>query len=47
LHNLILRMSANNLTDQQYFTKRPAFYPGPGVWPSDGRSVVLTVQVRL
>lgn len=45
--NLILRISANNLTDRQYFTKRPAFYPGPGVWPSDGRSVVFTVQVRL
>lgn len=47
LDNLTLRLSVNNLTDKQYFTKRPAFYPGPGVWPSDGRSVVLTVQVRL
>jgi len=47
LDNLTLRLSANNLLDKQYFTKRPAFYPGPGVWPSDGRSVVLTVQVRL
>jgi len=33
-----LRASINNLTDEQYFTKRPEFYPGPGVWPSDGRS---------
>lgn len=45
--NLMFRISANNLTDRQYFTKRPAFYPGPGAWPSDGRSVVFTVQVRL
>jgi len=44
---LTLRISANNLTDEQYFTKRPAFYPGPGVWSSDGRSVVFTMQVRL
>jgi Fe(3+) dicitrate transport protein len=47
LHNLTLRLSVNNLTDQQYFTKRPVIYPGPGVWPSDGRSVVVTVQVGI
>lgn len=45
--NLIFRLSVNNLTDEQYFTKRPAFYPGPGIWPSDGRSVVLTVGVKI
>lgn len=44
---LTLRLSVNNLTDRQYFTKRPTLYPGPGVWPSDGRSVVVTVQARL
>ena len=32
-----LRVSVNNLTDEDYFTKRPEFYPGPGIWPSDGR----------
>ncbi|GAB4021690.1 TonB-dependent receptor [Spirosoma koreense] len=41
--NLTLRGSINNLLNTQYFTKRPTFYPGPGVWPSDGRSAVLTV----
>ena len=46
LQNLLFRLSVNNLTDEQYFTKRPSFYPGPGVWPSDGRSVVLTVGVK-
>lgn len=45
--NLLFRLSLNNLTDEQYFTKRPAFYPGPGIWPSDGRSVVLTVGVKI
>lgn len=45
--NLIFRLSVNNLTDEQYFTKRPTFYPGPGIWPSDGRSVVLTVGVKI
>jgi len=47
LRNLLFRLSVNNLTGKQYFTKRPSFYPGPGVWPSDGRSVVLTVGVRI
>lgn len=44
---LNVRINANNVTDKQYFTKRPAFYPGPGVWSSDGRSFSLTVGVRL
>jgi Fe(3+) dicitrate transport protein len=40
-----LRLSANNLTDESYFTKRPEFYPGPGVWPSDGRSYNASVAL--
>ncbi len=44
---VIVRFNVNNLTNKQYFTKRPTFYPGPGVWPSDGRSVVLTVGVKI
>ena len=46
-HNIILRFNANNLTDRQYFTKRPAFYPGPGIWPSDGRSLQFSIQIKL
>ncbi|MCC7052176.1 MAG: TonB-dependent receptor [Gemmatimonadaceae bacterium] len=44
----LLRLSGgvNNLLDRQYFTKRPQFYPGPGVWPSDGRSVYLSLGLR-
>jgi len=41
--NFSLRGSINNLLDEQYFTKRPEFYPGPGVWPSDGRSFTVSV----
>ena len=44
---VLLRMSANNLTDEQYFTKRPEFYPGPGIWPSDGRTFNLSVEFAL
>lgn len=44
---VLLRVNMNNVTDEQYFTKRPSFYPGPGVWSSDGRSVNFTVAVKL
>lgn len=41
-----LRVSLNNLTDKQYFTKRPTGYPGQGVWPSDGRSLTAMATIR-
>lgn len=42
-----IRLGINNLLNNNYFTKRPTFYPGPGVWPSDGRSIVATVGIKL
>jgi len=39
-----IRFGVTNLLDARYFTKRPAFYPGPGVWPSDGRGVQAGVE---
>lgn len=45
--NLELKMTVNNAANKQYFTKRPLFYPGPGVWASDGRNGSITVAVRL
>ncbi len=47
VHNLTFRLSINNITDKQYFTKRPTFYPGPGIWSSDGRGMALSVGIRL
>ena len=44
---MIIKVNINNLTDKQYFTKRPSFYPGPGVWSSDGRSVNLTLGLKI
>ena len=44
--NLELRLNINNLTDKQYFTKRPTFYPGPGVWPSEGRNFSGSFIIR-
>ncbi len=42
-NKVIVRLNVNNVTNKQYFTKRPSFYPGPGVWSSDGRSVNITL----
>jgi Fe(3+) dicitrate transport protein len=42
-----VRLNVNNATDEKYFTKRPQFYPGPGIWPSDGRSFVGTIEVSI
>jgi len=44
--HFMLRAGINNLLDHQYFTKRPLFYSGPGVWSSDGRSVVVSLGVK-
>jgi len=44
---LELKLNSSNLTNKQYFTKRPSFYPGPGVWPSEGRSFSASFIVRL
>lgn len=41
------RAGINNISNKQYFTKRPTFYPGPGIWPSDGRNVYLTVSFKI
>lgn len=42
-----LRFGINNLTNEQYFTKRPTGYPGVGVWNSDGRSFVASFAFKL
>lgn len=44
---LMLRVNVNNIGDKQYFTKRPQFYPGPGVWSSDGRSINCSVALKI
>jgi Fe(3+) dicitrate transport protein len=41
-----IRLNINNLTNEQYFTKRPVIYPGAGVWNSDGRSWIATVTMN-
>jgi Fe(3+) dicitrate transport protein len=44
---IVVRVNVNNVLDKSYYTKRPAFYPGPGIWPSDGRSINVSVGIRI
>ncbi|MBE7175158.1 MAG: TonB-dependent receptor [Mucilaginibacter polytrichastri] len=45
--NVQFKAGLNNIADKKYFTKRPTFYPGPGIWPSDGRNFNLSVGIKL
>jgi len=44
---LRIGLNVSNMFDKHYFTKRPQFYPGPGIWPSDGRTFSATVSLSL
>lgn len=46
-NHLTIKSSLNNITNTQYFTKRPLFYPGPGIWPSDGFNGSFSFVVKL
>ncbi len=39
-----LQGGVNNLADRRYFTRRTDEYPGPGILPSLGRSLYVTVR---
>ncbi len=42
-----IETSVNNLANRMYYTRRATGYPGPGILPSDGRSLYLTLQVKI
>lgn len=42
-----IRAGVNNIFNKPYFTKRPTFYPGPGIWPSDGRNAYITIGFKI
>lgn len=42
----LVTVTFNNLLNQMYFTRRAEGYPGPGILPSDGRAIYLTVGVK-
>lgn len=42
-----IKLSLGNLTDEKYFTRRATGYPGPGILPSDGRSLLLSFGAKI
>ncbi len=44
---LTFKGGVNNLTNNQYFTRRASAYPGPGIIPSDGINFYVTLQLTL
>lgn len=44
---LKLQFNVNNVLDESYFTKRPQFYPGPGIWSSDVRTFSGTFSIKI
>jgi Outer membrane receptor for Fe3+-dicitrate len=42
-----IKANVSNVADKTYFTKRPVMYPGPGIWPSDGRNFTVSIGIRL
>ena len=45
--NYLLKFGINNLLNKSYFTKRPTMYPGPGIWPSDGRNYYVSISFKI
>ena len=44
---LDMKINFNNILNKKYFTKRPAFYPGPGIRPSEGRNLNVSFIVKI
>ena len=42
-----IKLSVNNALNRRYFTRRSGGYPGPGLLPSDGRSILCSVNFSL
>lgn len=42
-----LRFGVNNILNKSYYTKRPTMYPGAGIWTSDGRSIVVSLGIKI
>lgn len=47
LKRLYFEGGVNNITNNMYFTRRAAGYPGPGILPSDGRAFYFSLGINL
>jgi Fe(3+) dicitrate transport protein len=46
LKNYKIRSGINNLTNENYATRRAGGYPGPGILPGEGRTFVVSIGAR-
>ena len=47
IKNLKFETGINNLLDNYYFTRRATGYPGPGIIPSEPRTLYFTFQFKI
>jgi Fe(3+) dicitrate transport protein len=47
LKNFNVRTGINNLTNENYTTRRAGGYPGPGILPGEGRTFFLSIGAKL
>jgi Fe(3+) dicitrate transport protein len=45
--NYTLQLGVNNLFNESYFTRRAGGYPGPGLLPSNGRTIFFTFGIQI
>src|SRR5690606_15801742 len=46
-NNFKFSLSVNNLFNRKYFTRRATSYPGPGLIPSEPRTVTVSLSVKI
>ena len=47
LKNYNIRSGINNLTNEDYATRRASGYPGPGILPGEGRTFFISIGAKL
>jgi Fe(3+) dicitrate transport protein len=47
LKNYNIKAGINNLSNEQYATRRAGGYPGPGILPGDGRTFYISIGAKL
>ncbi len=47
MNNVNLKVAVNNAMNTYYFTRRAGGYPGPGAMPADGRSILISLEIKL
>ena len=45
--NYKFEFGINNLLNYKYFTRRATGYPGPGIIPSAGTNMYMTLQIKI